>query len=76
MLHLLHIGGSRRIQRLLSHRLFATALSSYTALQGRVRAQECIDLDKALGTTQQSQQNIDQLILWAIFDGLLFDVDP
>jgi len=74
LLHLLHVLGGRRIQRLLRDRLFAASLPTHTLLQCRVRAQEGIDLHKAMSATEQGHQNIDQLVLWAIFDGLLRDV--
>ena len=74
LLHLLDNLGGSRIQCLLGHGLFAAPLSANAALQGRIRAQERIDLDEALGPTQQGHENIDQFVLGTIFDGLLLDV--
>jgi hypothetical protein len=54
--------------------LFAAPLSANATLQGRIRAQEGIDLNEAVGSTEQGQQNIDQFVLRTIFDRLLLDV--
>ena len=74
LLHLTHVLGGRCIQRLLRDRLFRAALPTHTLLQGWIRAQKRIELHKALGTREQGHQDIDQFVLWAIFDGLLRDL--
>src|SRR6266571_4693203 len=74
LLHLIHVLAGRCIQRLLRDRLFRAALPTHTLLQGWIRAQKRIELHKALGTREQGHQDIDQFVLWAIFDGLLRDL--
>jgi hypothetical protein len=73
--HLLDVLGSCGIERRLGYRLFAAPKATNASLQRWIRTQEGIDLDGAVSPTKQDHENINQLVLWAIFDRLLLDLD-
>jgi hypothetical protein len=75
MLHLPDMLLRTRIQRLLHHRLLRTRLASKGVLQGRIGSQACIDFYQPVGSSQQADKGIRELVHWRMFDGLLPNLD-
>jgi len=71
VLHLVDILRCTRIQRLLDDRLLRTRLPSKGVLQSRISAQACIDFDQPMGSSQQTDQGVVELVGWRMLDGLL-----
>ena len=71
VLHLPDILIRTRIQRLLHHRLLRTRLASKGVLQGRISSQARIDFYHPLGSGQQADKGVIELVHWCMFDGLL-----
>src|SRR5260221_333721 len=71
VLHLVDILRCTRIQRLLDDRLLRTRLPSKGVLQSRISAQACIDFDQPVGSSQQTDQGVVELVGWRMLDGLL-----
>jgi hypothetical protein len=71
VLHLPDILIRTRIQCLLHHRLLRTPLASKGVLQGRIGSQARIDFYHPVGSSQQADKGIIELVRWCMFDGLL-----
>src|SRR3989441_1015470 len=71
LFHLLHILGGTGIQRVLHHRLLRTAAAPESSLQTHISSQSRIDLDKAIGSGQDADKGVLELVAWSILDGLL-----
>ncbi len=70
----LHLGDILRctsIQRLLNDRLLRTRLASKGLLQSRISSQARINLYQPMGSCQQADKGIIELIHWRMFDSLL-----
>jgi hypothetical protein len=71
VLHLVDILRCTRIQRLLNDRLLRTRLASKGLLQSRISSQARINLYQPMGSCQQADKGIIELIHWRMFDSLL-----
>src|SRR5258706_7734450 len=74
LLHLPDILIRTRIQRLLHHRLLCRRLASKGVLQGRIRAQARVDFHHPVGSGQQADKGVIELIHWRMFDSLLLNL--
>src|SRR6266567_4771222 len=75
VLHLPDILLRTRIQCLLHHRLLRTRLASKGMLQGRISSQARIDFYHPVGSGQQADKGVIELVHWRMFDGLLPNLD-
>src|SRR6266699_3099384 len=69
-----HIFGGAGIQRLLHHRLLSTAHSSKGSLQAWIGAQAGIDFHQTVGSGQQADKRIRELVDGRMLDGFLPDL--
>jgi hypothetical protein len=75
VLQLLHILAGAGIQCFLHHRLFRTAATSESGLQGRITSQTRIDFDQPVRSGQHRDEAVDELLDGSMLDRLLCYVD-
>jgi len=75
MLHLSDILIRTSVQRLLHDRLLRIRLASKGALQGRIRSQARIDFYHPVGSGQQADPSIIELVRRRMLDGFLPNLD-
>ncbi len=71
-----HILGAACIQRLLDDRLLGTGSSSEGSLQARISSQAGIDFHQTVGSSQQANKRISELVDGRMLDGFLPDLHP
>ncbi len=74
LLQLYHIFCSAGIQGLLHHRLLGTRTSAKGLLQSRIGSQTRIDFYQPVGSGQQTDEGVRELVRWRMLDGFLLDL--
>ncbi len=74
LLQLCHIFCGASIQRFLHHRLFGTGRAPKGFLQAGVRSQTRIDFHHPVGSSQQADESIIELVSWRMLDSFLLDL--
>jgi len=74
LLQLSHILGCAGIQGLLHDRLLGTGRPSEGPLQATISSQAGIDLHHPMGSSQQADESISELVDWRMLDGFLLNL--